>query len=112
MVDLGALAGSCPAVGPGWTHQSDDLNVNLLIFAAGDGVAEHSNDEVDVLIVGIQGRGSIQVYGPGVCRRAGTGDGHPEGGTARHAERATGSPTLPVTAAAGALAHGAVSSVP
>ncbi len=63
LVDLSALAGSCPAAGPGWTHQSDDLNVNLLVFAAGDGVAEHRNDDVDVLVVGIHGRGSIEVDG-------------------------------------------------
>lgn len=63
MVDLNALATSCPPVGPGWTHQSDDLNVNLLIFARGDGIPAHVNAEVDVLVVGIQGCGSVEIDG-------------------------------------------------
>lgn len=63
IVDLRALAGSSPVPGPTWTHQSDDLNVNLVIFTAGDGAAEHVNAELDVLIVGIEGTGSIDVDG-------------------------------------------------
>lgn len=58
-----SLAGSGAEPGPVWSHQSDDLHVNLLVFAAGDGVAEHTNDELDVLVLGVDGTGSIEVDG-------------------------------------------------
>jgi quercetin dioxygenase-like cupin family protein len=62
-VDLAALAHSATAPGAIWTRQSEDLNVNLLVFASGEGVAEHVNAEVDVLLVGIAGEGAISVDG-------------------------------------------------
>jgi quercetin dioxygenase-like cupin family protein len=42
---------------------SKDLNANLVLFGAGGGVGEHVNDEVDVLIVGVSGSGSVRVEG-------------------------------------------------
>ena len=62
-VDLAALARAATAPGSAWTHQSEDLNVNVLVFASGDGVAEHINTEVDVLLVGIAGAGAITIDG-------------------------------------------------
>ena len=64
------LAGS---VGPGpiWTNTSADLNVNLISFSAGQGVPEHRNDEVDVLIVAIQGEGVVEIDGVSQDMRAG-----------------------------------------
>ncbi len=56
VVDLAALARDATAPGATWTHQSEDLNSNLLVFASGEGVAEHINTEVDVLLVGIGAR--------------------------------------------------------
>ena len=47
-VDLTAFARSATQPGAIWTRQSEDLNVNLLVFASGEGVAEHVNAEVDV----------------------------------------------------------------
>lgn len=63
VVDLAAMARSTAARGPAWTHQSDDLNVNLLVFPGGEGVAAHVNAEVDVLLVGIAGDGVVEVDG-------------------------------------------------
>ena len=63
MVNLAALARSVIAPGAIWTRQSEDLNVNLLVFASGEGVAEHVNSEVDVLLVGIAGTGAVTVDG-------------------------------------------------
>jgi quercetin dioxygenase-like cupin family protein len=63
IVDLAALARSATAPGAIWTRQSEDLNVNLLVFASGEGVAEHVNAEVDVLLVGIAGEGAVTVNG-------------------------------------------------
>ena len=42
---------------------SKDLNANLVLFGAGGGVGEHVNDEVDVLIVGVSGSGSVRIEG-------------------------------------------------
>ncbi len=67
-VDLPALARAGLVPGPAWTHQGNDLNVNLLVFAAGDGVPTHVNTEVDVLIVGIEGTGILEIDGqPQTC---------------------------------------------
>src|SRR5918997_1715902 len=63
IVELAALARAATAPGSAWTHQSEDLNVNLLVFASGEGVAEHINTEVDVLLVGIAGTGAVAVDG-------------------------------------------------
>jgi quercetin dioxygenase-like cupin family protein len=63
IVDLAALATSGPDAGPVWTHQTNDLNVNLVVFTAGNGVAEHVNAEVDVLVVGIAGQGRVDMDG-------------------------------------------------
>ena len=47
-----------------WALQgSRDLNANLVCFRAGGGVGEHINDEVDVLVVGVSGSGSVIVEG-------------------------------------------------
>jgi quercetin dioxygenase-like cupin family protein len=62
-VDLAALARAATAPGAAWTHQSADLDVNLLVFASGEGVEEHVNAEVDVLLVGIAGVGAVTVDG-------------------------------------------------
>jgi quercetin dioxygenase-like cupin family protein len=63
VVELAALARAATAPGAAWTHQSEDLNVNLLVFASGGGVAEHVNTEVDVLLVGIVGAGAVTIDG-------------------------------------------------
>jgi quercetin dioxygenase-like cupin family protein len=47
-----------------WSLQeSADLNANLVRFDEGDGVGEHVNDEVDVLIVGVSGTGEVRIDG-------------------------------------------------
>jgi quercetin dioxygenase-like cupin family protein len=71
IVDLAARARAATAPGSAWTHQSEDLNVNLLVFASGQGVAEHINTEVDVLLVGIAGAGAITIDGTRQILRAG-----------------------------------------
>jgi quercetin dioxygenase-like cupin family protein len=61
VLDLAAVARSDTARGPAATLRSDDLDVNVLVFGAGEGVAEHANAEVDVLLVGIAGEGTVTV---------------------------------------------------
>ena len=62
-VDLSAIAGESSGRGPVWTAKSDDLNVNLVSMRAGEGIADHVNTELDVLIVGVSGEGVIGVNG-------------------------------------------------
>jgi len=57
IVDL--LAGD--GRGPLYGTATDDLNVTLLSWRAGDHVAEHVNDERDVLLVVLAGGGTLSV---------------------------------------------------
>lgn len=70
-VDLLAITLAATTRGPAWTTQSDDFNINLLVFAAEEGVAEHINTELDILIVGVAGEGLVTVNGEPHVLRAG-----------------------------------------
>ena len=59
-VDVAAIAKGSSEVVP-WSTRSADLNVNLLHWVAGEGVAAHINAEVDVLLVGVAGEGEVSV---------------------------------------------------
>jgi quercetin dioxygenase-like cupin family protein len=61
VVDLAAVARAPACQGVAWSSQSDDLSANLLVFASGDGIQPHVNEEVDVLIVAIAGEGVISI---------------------------------------------------
>ena len=63
VVDLAALAQENTIRQPVWASQSADLNVNLLVWGADEGVVAHVNSEVDVLLVGIAGDGLVEVDG-------------------------------------------------
>lgn len=66
VVDLMALAHAADergAAGPLWSLSSADLNANVLRFAAGDGVPEHVNNEVDVLLVVVDGAALVTLDG-------------------------------------------------
>lgn len=58
-IDLRAGAGD----GPLWGTASEDLNVTLLSWRPGDGVPEHGNDALDVLVVVLAGSGTATVDG-------------------------------------------------
>ena len=58
-VDLIGPAG----VGPLWGMASTDLNATLLAWPAGHELPEHVNDELDVLVVVLAGRGSAIIDG-------------------------------------------------
>ncbi|MEZ4523460.1 MAG: hypothetical protein R3A46_17730 [Thermomicrobiales bacterium] len=59
--DLAALVKRAEDRRVAWNASSQDLNVNLIVLHAGERVDAHRNDEVDVLIVGIEGSGEISV---------------------------------------------------
>jgi mannose-6-phosphate isomerase-like protein (cupin superfamily) len=71
-VDLADLVQASNGRGPVWTCETDDLDVNLLVFGPGEGVAEHVNREVDVLLVGVAGSGTVRVDGATHTLAAGT----------------------------------------
>lgn len=62
-VDLINLLTDSTTQGAIWSHGSEQLNINLVVFNEGRGVQQHVNDEVDVLLIGIDGRGVIEVNG-------------------------------------------------
>ena len=62
-LDLMDFARTAEGHGPIWTKQTTDLNINLLRFNRGEGVAEHVNSEVDVLILSVAGFGSVTIDG-------------------------------------------------
>ncbi len=56
-----------------WTLRgSEDLNANLVRFARGRGVDEHTNTEVDVIFVGVSGSGVVTIDGDEHPLSAGT----------------------------------------
>lgn len=61
VVDLGpdALAGE----GPLWGTATEDLNATLLAWGPGSGTPEHVNAERDVLVVVLEGEGTVTLDG-------------------------------------------------
>ncbi len=58
------LAAAGERAGMLWTLEGGrDLNAHLVRFPPGEGVGEHVNDQVDVLLVGISGIGTLSVDG-------------------------------------------------
>ena len=89
-VSLTEVAEAARRSGPAWTAASDDLNVNLLVFTSGEGVGEHVNTEVDVLMIGISGSGTLSIDGTERAFRAGDAVLIPKG--ARRSTRAGDGP--------------------
>jgi mannose-6-phosphate isomerase-like protein (cupin superfamily) len=88
VVDLREIAGAEGAGGLIWASRGEDLNLNLLVFDAGDGVMEHVNHEVEVLIVAVVGEGVVTVDDRELPLRSGQLVLVPKG--ARRGTRATG----------------------
>jgi mannose-6-phosphate isomerase-like protein (cupin superfamily) len=66
MTDLTGLLQSAAGDGVHWTLETPgDLNVNLVHLDAGHVVGEHANDEVDVVIIVLAGRGRLTIDGHG-----------------------------------------------
>jgi mannose-6-phosphate isomerase-like protein (cupin superfamily) len=54
-----ALLQMATVQGPIWSHTTEDLNINLLRFKAGEGIELHINTEVDVVGVVVEGTGQL-----------------------------------------------------
>lgn len=61
--DLSAVALNTAVRGPAWTLTDRELNANLIVLDTGQGIEAHVNREVDVLIVGIVGTGTVTIDG-------------------------------------------------
>ena len=58
--DIAVPAGD--RVGVIWTlDTSSELNANLVRFGTGQGIEEHVNDEVEVIVLGVSGSGIVAV---------------------------------------------------
>jgi quercetin dioxygenase-like cupin family protein len=62
VVDLPAIARAADRR-LAWSGASDDLHLNLVVLTPGDAIDEHVNAEVDVLLVGIEGTGIVELDG-------------------------------------------------
>ena len=62
-VDLTSLAGGGKHAGALWRLDGEDLQANLVRLDQGDGIEPHRNDEVDVLVVVVLGRGELTLDG-------------------------------------------------
>lgn len=60
-----------PFSGPQLGHESEDLNLTLLSWKAGEGVAPHVNTEVDVVLIAVDGEGEVTVGAEVFALRAG-----------------------------------------
>ncbi len=82
-----------PAIqGPLWSHGGAQMDVNVLYFDKGEGVAEHVNDALDVWLVVIQGVGEAVINGESHPLTVGTCLYIPAG--ASRAIRSLGDPLL------------------
>jgi mannose-6-phosphate isomerase-like protein (cupin superfamily) len=57
--------------GPTWGVESEELNATVLAWSPGRGVAEHVNDERDVLVCVLDGSATVTVDGEGHALAAG-----------------------------------------
>ena len=57
------LTGAPAGVGPLWGMQSEELNATLLDWPPGGGVAEHVNDELEVIMLVLAGSAAVNLDG-------------------------------------------------
>ena len=62
-VDLASLAAAGNHPGALWRLNGEDLQANVVWLGRGDRIEPHRNDEVDVLMVVVSGRGELTLDG-------------------------------------------------
>jgi quercetin dioxygenase-like cupin family protein len=62
-VNLASLAAAANRPGALWRLDGEDLQANLVWLGRGDCIEPHRNDEVDVLVVVVSGRGELTLNG-------------------------------------------------
>src|SRR4029453_2053177 len=81
-IDLASLAAGGNHPGARWRLDGEDLQANLVRLDQGDPIQPHRNDEVDVLVVVVSGRGELTLDGQ-VHQLAPTVIAHVSKGTVR-----------------------------
>jgi quercetin dioxygenase-like cupin family protein len=94
-LDIASALRQAATNGPIWSVSTAQLNVNLLRLSAGDGIAAHVNNEVDVVIVVFEGHGELAVDGVAYPLEAGRVVVVPQG--ASRALRCTAGPLIYLT---------------
>lgn len=79
-----------------WSCNSEQLNVNLMRLSAGQGIPEHVNGELDVLLAVFEGEGELLVDGEAQALAPGVAVVVPRG--ASRAIRATRGPLVYLSA--------------
>lgn len=62
-VELLEKCGAASHSGPQWAHESEDLDATLLSWENGKRIETHVNNEVDVVLLGVEGEGRVVVDG-------------------------------------------------
>ncbi len=62
VTDLAALEGAGGAI---WSASPGGVHTNLVALASGDSIAHHHNDEVDVLVVVLEGFATVRIEDTG-----------------------------------------------
>jgi quercetin dioxygenase-like cupin family protein len=88
-VDMASLAAGGNHPGALWRLDGEDLQANLIRLDQGDRIRPHRNDEVDVLMVVVSGRGELTLDGQ-VHQLAPTVVAHLPKGTVRAVEAVDG----------------------
>lgn len=61
LVDVAGVLRHARYDGAIWSRNSEQLNINLMRLSAGARIPEHSNEELDVLLVIFEGIGELRV---------------------------------------------------
>jgi mannose-6-phosphate isomerase-like protein (cupin superfamily) len=61
LVDLVAACRQATASGPQWSFESTDLDLTVLTWTACQEIAPHVNNEVDVVLIGLDGIGEVRI---------------------------------------------------
>lgn len=62
-VNLAKQCGTSSHSGPQWAHESEDLDMTLLSWGNGKRIEAHVNNEVDAVLLGVEGSGVVTVNG-------------------------------------------------
>ncbi|HEX8834683.1 MAG TPA: DUF2249 domain-containing protein [Abditibacteriaceae bacterium] len=63
IVDLLSACNAASHSGPQWAHECEDLDMTLLSWPNGKSIEAHANNEVDVVMIGVAGKGIVTIDG-------------------------------------------------
>jgi quercetin dioxygenase-like cupin family protein len=70
-IDLTSLCRTADSSGPQWSQETEDLDMTVLSWNKGKTIVAHTNHEVDVLVVVLEGIGEVTVNGETHALQAG-----------------------------------------